>query len=70
LPNILSEDFVVPEFLQEHCTPDALAQACLGWLSSPDRVDALQARFEQLHLTLQCDTAQRSTHALEKVLSR
>ena len=70
LPNILSEDFVVPEFLQERCTPEVLAQACLGWLSSPDRVDALQARFEQLHLTLQCDTAQLSIHAIEKVLSR
>ena len=70
LPNILSEDFVVPEFLQDRCSPDALAQACLAWLSAPDRVDALQNRFQQLHLALQRDTAQLSTHALEKVLSR
>jgi lipid-A-disaccharide synthase len=70
LPNILSEDFVVPEFLQDRCTPEALAQACLSWLSAPDRVDALQSRFQQLHLALQRDTAQISTHALEKVLSR
>jgi lipid-A-disaccharide synthase len=70
LPNILSGDFVVPEFLQDRCTPEALAQACLSWLSAPDRVDALQSRFQQLHLALQRDTAQLSTHALEKVLSR
>jgi lipid-A-disaccharide synthase len=70
LPNILSEDFVVPEFLQDRCTPEALAQACLSWLSAPDRVDALESRFQQLHLALQRDTAQLSTHALEKVLSR
>jgi lipid-A-disaccharide synthase len=70
LPNILSEDFVVPEFLQDRCTPEALARACLDWLSAQDRVDALQSRFEQLHLTLQCDTAKLATHALEKVLSR
>jgi lipid-A-disaccharide synthase len=70
LPNILSGDFVVPEFLQDRCTPEALAQACLAWLSAPDRVDALQSRFQQLHLALQRDTAQLSTHALEKVLSR
>ena len=68
LPNILCRDFVVPEFLQEHCTPEALAGATLDWLTSPDRVDALQTRFEQLHLSLQRDTAQLSTHALEKVL--
>ncbi|WP_233254619.1 lipid-A-disaccharide synthase [Limnohabitans sp. 2KL-51] len=70
LPNILSGDFVVPEFLQDRCTPEALAKACLSWLTDPDRVDALQSRFQQLHLALQRDTAQLSTHALEKVLSR
>ena len=70
LPNILCEDLVVPEFLQDRCTPEALAQACLAWLSAPDRVDALQSRFHQLHQVLQRDTAQLSIHALEKVLSR
>jgi len=70
LPNILCEDFVVPEFLQDRCTPDALAKACLAWLSSPERVDALQTRFQQLHLTLRRDTAKLSTDALEKVLAR
>jgi lipid-A-disaccharide synthase len=68
LPNILCEDFVVPEFLQDQCTPEALAGATLDWLSKPDRVDALQSRFQQLHQTLQRDTAKLSTHALEKVL--
>ncbi len=69
LPNILCEDFVVPEFLQDHCTPEALSEATLDWLSKPDRVDALQSRFQQLHQTLQRDTSKLSTHALEKVLS-
>jgi hypothetical protein len=48
-----------------------------NWVSStyymqqlPDWVDALQSRFQQLHIALQRDTAQLSTHALEKVLSR
>ena len=70
LPNILCEDFVVPEFLQDRCRPEALARACLDWLSAPDRVDQLQNRFQQLHLTLRRDTAQLSTHAIEKVLLR
>jgi len=68
LPNILCQDFVVPEFIQDLCTPEALAAATLDWLARPDRVDALQARFEQLHQTLQRDTADLATHALEKVL--
>jgi len=69
LPNILSEDFLVPEFLQDRCTPEALAKACQAWLSAPDRVDALQSRFQQMHLSLQRDTAQISTHAIQKVLA-
>ncbi len=68
LPNILCQDFVVPEFIQDQCTPEALASATLEWLAHPDRVAALQTRFEQLHQTLQCDTADLATHALEKVL--
>lgn len=70
LPNILSQDFVVPELLQDHCTPEALSKACLAWLSAPDRVEAIQSRFQQMHLSLQRHTADLSTHALEKVLSR
>ena len=70
LPNILCKDLVVPEFLQDRCTPEALAHACLAWFSAPDRTDALQFRFHQLHLALQRDTAQLTIHVLEKVLSR
>ena len=69
LPNILCQDFVVPEFLQDRCTPEALAQACLAWLSAHDRSDALQLRFQQLHQALKRNTAQLSTHALEKILT-
>lgn len=68
LPNILCQDFVVPELIQDACTPEALAASTLAWLSHPDRVDALQIRFQQLHHTLQRDTATLATHALEKVL--
>ena len=68
LPNILCQDFVVPELIQDQCTPDALASATLAWLSQADRVDALHKRFEQLHQTLLRDTANLATHALEKVL--
>ena len=68
LPNILCQDFVVPEFIQDACTPEALAGATLDWLSQSGRVDALQTRFQLLHQTLQRDTANLATHALEKVL--
>lgn len=68
LPNILGNDFVVPELLQEAATPEALAAALMDWLKAPARIVALQTRFAQLHTELKRDTAQLATHALQKVL--
>lgn len=68
LPNILSGKFVVPELLQDAATPDALADATLAWLDSPQRVTDLQARFTDLHHLLLRDTARLATDAIEKVL--
>jgi lipid-A-disaccharide synthase len=68
LPNILSGEFVVPELLQDAATPDALADATLAWLDSPQRVTDLQARFTDLHHLLLRDTARLATDAIEKVL--
>jgi lipid-A-disaccharide synthase len=68
LPNILCQDFVVPELLQAAATPKAMAQAVLDWLDSPEKITALQQRFETLHHTLRCNTAQQATDAIEKIL--
>lgn len=68
LPNILCGDFVVPELLQDAATPDALAQAVLAWLASPQRVHDLQQRFCALHAELQRDTPTLCADAIQKVL--
>ncbi len=72
LPNILCEAFVVPEFLQDAATPDALAKAVLHWIdaksSAPDKIGALEKRFASLHAELQRDTSQLATDAIEKIL--
>ncbi len=43
LPNILSGEFVVPEFLQEQATPQALASALQSQLHDPDCVPGLNS---------------------------
>ena len=72
LPNILCQDFVVPEFLQEAATPQALANAVLAWLdayaSAPAKILALQQKFTALHADLQRDTPTLATDAIQKVL--
>jgi lipid-A-disaccharide synthase len=69
LPNILLNDFAVPEFLQGDATPAKLAQAALEWLDDPARCAAVSRRFEALHHTLRCNTAVAATDAIEKVLA-
>jgi len=68
LPNILCQDFVVPELLQDAASPQALAQATLDWLDDPDRCATVAMRFQQLHQTLRQDTARLATDAIEKIL--
>jgi lipid-A-disaccharide synthase len=68
LPNILCSEFVVPELLQDAATPQAMADATLAWLASPDKVHALQQRFCALHAELQRDTPTLCADAIQKVL--
>jgi lipid-A-disaccharide synthase len=68
LPNILCEDFVVPELLQGDAQPEALADATCAWLDAPARVEALQRRFTELHHLLRQDTAQRAIDAIAQVI--
>lgn len=68
LPNILSGEFVVPEYLQGAASPQALAQAVLDWLDQPEKMAALQQRFTALHHSLRRDTTRVATDAIEKIL--
>ena len=74
LPNILCQDFVVPELLQDAATPEALAAAVLNWLNAtrtdPTRIPLLEQRFADLHVTLQRDTSTLARHAIEQVLQK
>lgn len=72
LPNILCRDFVVPELLQDAATPEALAAALLRWvdakLQAPDKIAAVEQRFQRLHAELRRDTSQLASDAIQKIL--
>ena len=72
LPNILYQEFVVPEYLQEAASPQALADAVLDWLDAkhhtPEKLRTLENRFLDLHQLLYRDTPQLALAAIEKVL--
>jgi lipid-A-disaccharide synthase len=68
LPNILCQDFVVPERLQDAATPERLAGDVLAWLDDAPRAAALRSRFDELHHLLRRDTARTATDAIAQVL--
>lgn len=70
LPNILAREFLVPERVQQAATPENLARDTLAWLDHPSRMDALRARFHEMHLELKRDTARTAAHAIASILGR
>ncbi len=68
LPNILCGSFVVPELIQDDCTPAALADAVARGLDDPAGTERLAARFDELHLLLRRDTAHCATDAIAQVI--
>ena len=73
LPNILAGEFIVPELLQDRANPRALADAVLQCLHdldhAPAKMQALHQRFTALHHSLQRNTSQLATDAIEKLLA-
>jgi lipid-A-disaccharide synthase len=69
LPNILCQDFVVPELLQDAATPQAMASALQLWLDHPEQVNHLQQAFQDLHQSLKQDMSSLARHALQKIIA-
>jgi lipid-A-disaccharide synthase len=70
LPNILCQDFVVPELLQHEATPHALAIATLAWFDAPEKIARLERQFTLLHTQLQRNTSELAAHAIAQVLDQ
>lgn len=67
LPNMLADAPLVPELMQEDCTPERLADAVDAFLSDPDAAATVSARFAQLHASLRQDAAARAADAVLEV---
>ena len=64
LPNLLTETPLVPEFIQEDATPEALANAVDRLLASPEQAAAVRERFATLRSELALDADQRAADAV------
>ena len=64
LPNLLTEEPLVPEFLQAEATPAALATAVTNLLDDPERRAMISRRFEELRGELALDADYRAANAV------
>jgi lipid-A-disaccharide synthase len=68
LPNILAGEPLVPEFVQEKATPDALAGALLGLLHDAGAQRRQIGKFREIHASLRQNTAQKAAEAVLAVM--
>jgi lipid-A-disaccharide synthase len=64
LPNVLANEPIVPELMQEDCTPEKLAAALHVWFDNPEAVAGLQARYLAIHQSLRQDASARAADAV------
>lgn len=70
LPNILAQEFIVPELLQDAATPEALSDALWEQLNDAARRDRLQQRFTEMHHSLLRDSASESARAVLELIGQ
>jgi len=70
LPNLLAGKKIVDEFVQDEVRADQLGRHLLAFLEEPERAQALQARFRDIHVQLRQDAAQQAADAVLELIGR
>jgi lipid-A-disaccharide synthase len=70
LPNLLTEEALVPELIQWEVTSDAVADEVGKMLNDPERQAAISERFAKLHTELALDADQRAADAVIDLATR
>jgi len=68
LPNVLLNDFAVPELIQEDATPENLASELSALLRDERRCEMIYNRFSEMHHTLRCNTPARVAQAIGSIV--
>lgn len=68
LPNLLAGKKIIDEFVQEDVHADQLGRHLLGYLEEPERTQALQVRFREIHVQLRRDAALQAADAVLKLI--
>ncbi|MBS0431287.1 MAG: lipid-A-disaccharide synthase [Proteobacteria bacterium] len=70
LPNVLAAHRLVPELMQDQCTPENLAAEVLRLFREPARRELMVGAFERMHLSLHAGggAAAAAAHAIDELL--
>jgi len=64
LPNILSGEKLIPEYIQYEAKPEKIANSVEYYFEHPEHVKELQERFTEIHRTLKCNAAESAARAI------
>lgn len=68
MPNVLANEFIVPELVQDSATPTSLAREVLRLLGDPARRVKMLAKFKGLHASLAQNNSARVVDAMRHFL--
>lgn len=68
LPNLLAGKMIVPEFIQENCTPALLSQSVSHYLQSDN--SELSQTFLHLHQKIRCNADVQAARAVAELIQR
>ena len=70
LPNVLANEPIVPELMQDECTPENLVAALRGWFDNAEARETLQPRFQAIHERLRGNASASAASAVAELLGR
>ncbi|WP_373975251.1 lipid-A-disaccharide synthase [Chitinibacter sp. SCUT-21] len=70
LPNIISKQFLMPEFLQHDASAENLVLAISNYLDDKPLQQSIAAKFADLHAVMRCSAGQRAAQAIYSMLSK
>ena len=69
LPNLLAGETLVPEYVQDAAKPEVMGEKLLQYLSQPNEVKKIMARFTEIHHSLRQDTDKQAAEAVLEVVN-
>ncbi|MBP6626880.1 MAG: lipid-A-disaccharide synthase [Arenimonas sp.] len=70
LPNVLANEPIVPELMQDDCTPENLGEAVMQWFRQPEAREALLPRYVAIHEKLRRNASATAAEAVAQLMAR